>query len=135
MTRALKWWLSLALVLVFLAGVATGLLAGARHARSAFVSRHGPQMAERMREHLRRELDLTPEQAEKIAPVIDRTARQLEAIRVETSGRVAEAMNASRAEIAPVLTPEQMERLDRLRERHQRMLRRHHFGRAPRDEP
>ena len=41
-----------------------------------------------MREHLQRALDLTPEQATKITPIIDETSAKLEAIRVETAQRV-----------------------------------------------
>ncbi len=127
MTKEWKWRLALGLVIVFLAGLALGLFAGAFHARRVFIARHGPHMAGRMREHLRHELHLTSEQFEKIAPMIDRSAKQLEEIRRESSGRVAETIDESRREMAPLLTPEQRERLERMREKHQRMHRAHDF--------
>lgn len=122
MTKALKWWLAISLVVVFFAGAALGLFACALHARHFFFHRHGPQVAERIRMHLQRELKLTPEQSEKISPTVDRLATQLETIRKETSERVGAAMNESHHEIIPLLTPEQRERLDRMRERHQRIM-------------
>lgn len=131
MTKGLQWRVTLVLVLVFFAGLASGLFAGAFHARHVFVGRHGPSMAGRMREHLRHELRLTPEQFGKIAPVIDRSAEQLELIRRETSSRVAATMEASSREIVPLLTSEQRERLDRMREKHQRMRRGHDFADPP----
>lgn len=129
MTRALKWWLALALVVVFGAGLATGLFAGARHHKRSVFKERRPFMGERMREHLRRELDLTPEQSAKIAPILDRTAAQLDTIREETQQRISDTMNTSHQEIAPLLNPEQRERLSQIRERHVRMMRRRAFGR------
>ncbi len=123
MTKALKWRLALGLIVVFLAGLALGLFAGAFHARRVFVAHHGPLMAGRMREHLRHELHLTSEQLAKIAPLVDRSAGQLEEIRRQSSRRVAETIDESRREIAPLLTPEQRERLERMREKHQRRAR------------
>jgi Spy/CpxP family protein refolding chaperone len=128
MTRTLKWWFALALVVVFAAGLTTGLFAGARHGRRVFVERHGAIMGERMREHLRRELQLTPEQEAQVGPVLERAATQLRSIREETQQRVAQTMNQSHQEIAPMLTAEQRERLDRIHARHVRIMRRRHFG-------
>jgi Spy/CpxP family protein refolding chaperone len=125
MTRALKWWLALALVVVFGAGVGTGLFAGARHHKRMVFKQHRPIMGEQMRERLRRHLALTPEQEDKVGPIVDRTAAELEAIRQETQQRIAETMNASHQEIAPLLNPEQREKLSEIRERHGRMRRRH----------
>ena len=129
MTRALKWWFALALVVVFCAGLGTGLFAGARHQKRIVYKHHGPMMGERMREHLRRELDLTPEQAAQVGPIVDRVATQLDAIRQETQQRISETMNASHEEIAPLLNPEQRERLTYIRDRHIRMMKRRHFWR------
>ncbi len=128
MTRALKLWLALALVVVFGAGLATGLYAGARQHKRGVYKQHRPFMGERMREHLRRELDLTPEQAAQVGPILERTATQLDAIRQETRQRIGETMNASHQEIAPLLNPEQRERLSEIRDRHIRVMRRRHHG-------
>lgn len=124
MMKNFKWWLAAAFVVVFLAGVASGLFAGAMHFHHAMSAGHpGEFMGQRMREHLRRELKLTPEQYEKIAPIIDATSTRMEAIRNETGRRVTEAMNESHDQIVPLLTPEQRERLDQMRERHRHIIR------------
>lgn len=127
MTRALKWWFALALVIVFCAGLGTGLFAGARHQKRIVHKHHGPFTGERMRGHLQRHLDLSPEQAAQVGPILDRTAAQLDAIRQETQQRIAQTMQQSHDEIAPLLNPDQREGLERIRERHTRMLRRRHF--------
>lgn len=49
MMRTFEWRIVLGLALVFLAGVATGLFAGAWHAHRAFGDRHGPMMAPRVK--------------------------------------------------------------------------------------
>ncbi|MCA1660070.1 MAG: hypothetical protein LC642_06000, partial [Verrucomicrobiaceae bacterium] len=123
MTRRFKIWLAVALVVVFAAGLATGLFAGARHARHVFKGRHGGFAGERMREHIRRELQLTPDQYARVAPILDETGEELEAIRTETSRRISETMTQSHEKLAPLLTPEQRDRLERMRKRHRRILR------------
>jgi Spy/CpxP family protein refolding chaperone len=123
MTRALKWRIAIGLLLVFLAGAATGTFAGAWHARSSFkVRHHGGMMGERMREHMARHLDLTPEQIRTVDPILDRAAAELHQIRTETGRRVAETMRRSHQEIAPHLTPEQQAKLEKMKGRHMRIL-------------
>lgn len=128
MNSTLKWKLALASLLVFAAGITTGGLLSTMHMRHHFLG--PPQSGEiegRMREHLRRALDLTPEQFAKIGPIIDGTSAKLEAIRVETAQRIRSAMEESEKQIAPELTPEQEKKLQKLKERHQRMLMHHGF--------
>ena len=123
MTRALKWQIAILLVIVFLAGVATGFFGGARHARHVFMGRHGAHSGERMQHHLKRRLHLTPEQSEKIGPILERMSTELTEIRDETGRRVAETMSRSHREMAPILTPEQQAKLEKMKKRHQRILR------------
>ena len=55
-------------LLVFIAGGVTGGFIGATHARHFFLgSPHSHRLPDRMREHLRRQLDLTPDQMAKIS--------------------------------------------------------------------
>jgi len=123
MTSALKWRIAVLLVIVFLAGVATGFFGGARHARHVFIGRHGAHFGERMQHHMKRRLDLTPEQSEKIAPILERMSTQLAEIRNDTGRRVAETMSQSHREMAPILTPEQQAKLEKMKKRHKRILR------------
>lgn len=137
MTRALKWRIAIGLLLVFLAGAASGVFAGSWYARSSFKVRHGGMMGDRMRQHITRHLDLTPEQQRVIDPILDRTAAELHAIRAETGQRVSETMQRSHQEIAPHLTPEQQEKLKTMKMRHMRILkfRGSHHHHPPRREP
>jgi len=136
MNSALKWKLAFGFLLVFVACVTTGALLGTLHVRHRFLGPpHSGQVGERMREHLRRALDLTPEQAEKIAPIVDATSAKLEAIRIESAQRVRSAMEESERQISPDLTPEQVKKLQKLKGEHERMLRHHGFRRPASDEP
>lgn len=123
MKPALKWWLALGVVVVFFAGVATGLFAGAWHARRMFAGGHSAHFHQRMRNHLQRELHLSPEQSAQVAPILDRMAQELDAIREETRARVTATMSQSHQEMLPLLAPEQQKKLNEMRERHRRMLR------------
>ena len=124
MKRALTWWIVLGVLVVFAAGAATGMFIGARKAHDVLAFKHHGRMGERMRQHLIRELELTPEQLEKVSPIIDDTSRQLQQIRRESGRRVAETMRASHSAMTPHLTPEQRERLETMKRRHKRGLRR-----------
>ena len=128
MNRALKWKLIAGFLLVFLAGGLTGAFVGASHARHCFKFHHRGDISERMRERLRRELDLTPEQVAKIAPMLDRAAAQLQQMRRDTGRRVREILNETHRQIAPTLTDEQRQKLQRMQERHRR---RHRHGGPP----
>jgi hypothetical protein len=88
MMRKLQWRIVLALTLAFVAGAATGLFGGAWQARRTFDERHGRMMADRMRERMQHQLDLTPEQMALVDPVLNKTAQRLRVIREETGERV-----------------------------------------------
>jgi Spy/CpxP family protein refolding chaperone len=135
MRRPLVWWLIVGVLVVFAAGAATGMFIGTRKAKDVLVFKHHGRMGERMRQHLIRELELTPEQLEKVSPIIDDTSRRLQQIRQESGRRVAETMRESHAAISPHLTPEQRERLATMKHRHRHMMRRRGMPAEPRDEP
>lgn len=124
MTRALMWRLVVGVLVVFAAGVATGMFVGARKAHDVLIFKHHHRMGDRMRDHLTRHLQLTPEQVEKLSPIIADTSRRLHEIRRDSGKRVADTMRESHGAIAPHLTPEQREKLDQMKMRHKRMLRR-----------
>ena len=124
MTRKLKWALAVGVLMVFAAGIATGMFVGARRAHDGFAFKHQRHMGERMRMHLTRELELTPEQLEKLSPVIDDTSRRLQEIRAESGRRVADTLRDAHAAMSPHLTPEQRERAATMKMRHKRHLRR-----------
>ena len=90
MNSDLKWKLGLAFLLVFVAGGMTGVFFGVHILRHHMMlgPPHSGDVPDRMREHMRRTLGLTPEQEKKIAPIVDATSAKLETIRVETAERV-----------------------------------------------
>jgi Spy/CpxP family protein refolding chaperone len=127
MNRDLHWKLVAGFLLVFIAGGVTGAFFAVAQARRHFLFAspdHG-MVAERMRERLRAELKLTPEQVARISPIIDQAGAQLEQIRIETGRRVYETFAEAHRQMSATLTDEQRVKLQRLQQRHRRWL--HHF--------
>jgi Spy/CpxP family protein refolding chaperone len=130
MNSALKWKLIAGFVLVFLAGGATGVFMSAATAHHFIgAHRHG-FAAQAMKNRLQWQLRLTEEQMAKISPIIEKTGAKLEEIRGDTGQRVRETIAEAHREIAPLLTPEQQQRLKQMEERHRRWFQGHRPGRA-----
>jgi Spy/CpxP family protein refolding chaperone len=134
MNNSLRWKLIVAFILVFLAGAATGFFSATHFGHSIFF-RHAPagSIAGHVKEHLRAELKLTPEQVAEISPIIDQATASLEAKREQTGREVRAIFEGMHARIAPLLTPEQQKRLDQMEQRHRQMMRRHGFQPPPPD--
>src|SRR4029079_1398982 len=127
MNGALKWKLVAGFVLVFVAGAIAGAALGGFYARHLFFDVHRPgRMGDRMKERLRTELRLTPEQIAKGSPIIDKTTTAHREIQRDNRRRVHEIMAEAHKEIAVNLTDEQRQKLQQLEERHRRW--RHHRG-------
>jgi len=125
MNRALQWKLIVGFILVFIAGGITGAFVGGSYARHHFFAFHRPELiGGRMKERLRAELNLTPEQVAKISPIIDKTTVQLRDIRRQTARRVHETIADAHRQMAPTLTEEQRQKLQQMEARH-RHWRRH----------
>jgi Spy/CpxP family protein refolding chaperone len=131
MNRALQWSLVAGFILVFLAGGVTGAFFGASQVRHRFFEPHKGLMNERMRERLRVQLDLTPEQVAQLSPIIDKTTAELEQIRRETARRVRETFAESHEQMTAALTEEQRAKLRKIELRHGHK-RRFHEHRRPR---
>jgi Spy/CpxP family protein refolding chaperone len=138
MNSALKWKLAFAFLLVFVAGGMTGVFFGLHvmHHHVMLGPPHSGDVPERMREHLHHTLGLTAEQEKKVDPIVEATSAKLETIRVETAERVRTVMEESKKEIAPLLTPEQQRKLDKLESEHRKMMMHHGFlPPPPKDKP
>jgi Spy/CpxP family protein refolding chaperone len=119
MNRALQWKLIVGFILVFIAGGISGAFLGGLYARHHFFAFHRPELiGGRMKERLRAELNLTPEQVTKISPIIDKTAAQLRDIRRDTARRVHETIAEAHRQMAVNLTDEQRQKLQQIEERH-----------------
>jgi Spy/CpxP family protein refolding chaperone len=131
MNRALQWKLIAGFILVFVAGGISGAFLGGLYARHHFFELHHPQLiGARMKERLRAELNLTPEQVAKISPIIDKVAVQLRDLRRDTARRVHETIGEAHRQMAVNLTDEQRQKLQQIEERHRRW-RHHRFHEAP----
>jgi len=132
MNGALKWKLVAGFVLVFIAGGIAGAAFGGFYARHLFFEFHRPgRVGDRMKERLRTELRLTPEQMAKVSPIVDKTAAQLKQIRRDTGQRVHEIMTEAHKEIAANLTDEQRQKLQQIEERHRSWHHRHGHHEPP----
>ena len=131
MNSALKWKLIAGFLLVFIAGGAAGVfVTTAVGHRFMFASHPYGFVAKAMKSRLQWQLRLTDEQMTKISPIIDKTGAQLEEIRGDTGRRVHETIAEAHREIAPILTPEQQQRLQQMEERRRRWM---HHGQWHRD--
>ena len=125
MNRALQWKLIAGFMLVFVAGGITGAFVGGSYTRHHFLAFHRSELiGGRMKDRLRAELNLTPEQVAKISPIIDKTAGQLRDIRRDTGRRVHETIAEAHRQMTVNLTEEQRQKLEQLEERHRHW--RHH---------
>ena len=126
MNSALKWKLIAGFLLVFIAGGATGVFVTMTIAhRFMFATHPHGVVAQMMKNRLRWQLRLTDEQMAKISPIIDKTGAKLEEIRGDTGRRVRDTIAEAHREIAPLLTPEQQQRLQQMEERRQRWMQHH----------
>jgi Spy/CpxP family protein refolding chaperone len=100
-----KWKISLYLTALFLAGVVTGAFLTHQIGKRIMMKMMRPEaMAERWRHDLEGKLQLTPEQSQKIAPLI---AEGMGAFRVTFHDQMQLALSNCNARIAAELTPEQ----------------------------
>jgi Spy/CpxP family protein refolding chaperone len=121
MNRALQWKLIAGFLLVFVAGGITGAFVGGSYAGHHFFELHHPErIGGRMKERLRSELNLTPEQLVKISPIVDKTIAQLRDIRTDTGRRVHKIIADAHRQMAAQLTDEQRQKLTQMEERHRR---------------
>ncbi len=73
-------------------------------------------------EHLTKELDLTPDQQAKVAPIVDQAKPQIQAIHQEAMQKVRGVMEGCGAQIRPLLTPQQQAKFDAIKKAHEDML-------------
>jgi Spy/CpxP family protein refolding chaperone len=115
MNATLKWKLVVGFVLAFLAGCATGAFFAAHHSHHLRdLAHHRHSLAYRMRNRIQAQLDLTPAQIEKIGPIFDQAASELQKIRTETGARVRQVIAETERALAPQLTPEQRKKLEKM---------------------
>ena len=72
-------------------------------------------------EHLSESLNLTAEQKAKVQPIIDQVKPQIAAIHQEAMDKMKTIMESTGTQIRPLLTPEQQQKFDAMKQAHQDM--------------
>jgi len=113
MTNVIKnrWQVRVAAVIIFVLGFTAGILA--LNVYRGWVPRIGGR--DRMDE-LSERLQLTADQKTKVQEIFNDTREQLRAVRQETEPRMDEIRRQADGRLQTVLTPEQWDRFQRLRE-------------------
>jgi Spy/CpxP family protein refolding chaperone len=116
MNASLKGKLVAGFILAFLAGGATGAFFTFHQVRNwrADWTRHSHFVVERMRDRIKSQLDLTPDQVAKIEPILDHTLNELRQIRAETGARVRQVMSETHQAMKPILTEAQWAKLEKI---------------------
>ena len=122
MNRSLQWKLIGGFILVFIAGGVTGAFVAGLHDRHLLHQFQHRLIGLRMKERLRMQLKLTPDQLVKISPIIDKTAVQLKRMRRDTAWRAHAVILGAHQEMAANLTDEQRLKLRQIDERHRHEL-------------
>src|SRR6478736_1182807 len=76
-------------------------------------------------EHLSKDLNLTDDQKSKVQPIIDQTGPQIAAIHKEAMEKLHSVMENAGNQIRPLLTPEQVTKLDAMKKAHEDMRKAH----------
>ena len=105
------------LVALFAAGVVVGGSVGFTAAKKTVAPKEGERrehgsrrdFADKWCSKLSDDLNLTPEQVEKIKPITEDTSAQLKAVHSDNNDRVRTIFKASHQRIKAILTPEQLE--------------------------
>ena len=109
------WKVILALLGLFLLGAATGTVITLKVVKRYIEARTNPErMSQTMLQEYHRRLHLTPEQVERIQPILQRTGREMWELRTEMAGRTFQVIRLSHDEIAAELQPEQREEFARV---------------------
>ena len=117
-------------LVIFLAGAGSGALVAWQVSRRVPVAPVPPaEIGARLRARFQSQLALTPDQVQKIDPMIDHAMLRVEAIRQETASHVFANVSQLHEQMLTVLTPEQKTKFEELeRERRVRLLQK--FGPA-----
>ena len=120
------WKIILSLVAIFVAGCITGgvltVAITKRVAARRSAGTAGSNFGAVVVQHYQKQLELTPEQVEKLKPVFARAAAGLRNSRSNLLTEVTLAMRQMNEDIARELTPEQQARFEKMKERNRARL-------------
>ena len=132
-----RGWLVLFAIIIFVGGIAVGLLSGRRNARPGGPPGvfRGPAVGNHPRRQfvrLANALELTNEQREQWESLIDEERSRIRSLAEDGRSRFRSAQKERRAKIIEILTPEQRERFDKFTPRPQQPRRDFRRGRERR---
>ncbi len=128
MTSIGKWKLGAYVLAIFLAGGGSGAFVGWELCqRTPIAPRPPAEIGARLRARFQSQLALTPDQVQKIAPMIDEAMRRVQTIRQETASQVFANVSNLHEQVLAVLTPKQQVQFEEL-ERERRDYLRQKFG-------
>jgi hypothetical protein len=120
-----RWRNIFVVAAIFLAGAVTGSLGTARVERARPDLRlQADQLQTALMDILRRELVLTPDQEQRVAPLVARACEDYRNLTLETVQRVTKLVEAANQRIERELTPAQVARLRELEAERQASVRR-----------
>jgi Spy/CpxP family protein refolding chaperone len=124
MSLPAKWKLGLYVLVIFLAGSGSGALITWQICQRVVIAPRTPeQIGTRLRGRFKSRLDLSPDQVQKIDPMIDQAMRQVKVIRRETASRVFANVSHLHEQVELVLTPEQKVKFEVLERERNEFLR------------
>ena len=82
--------------------------------------RHGGEWGNPL-EHLTKELNLTPDQQAKVGPIVDQAKPQIQQIHQDAMAKTKAVMDDTMSKITPLLTPEQVQKLEAMKKAHEDM--------------
>ena len=82
---------------------------------------HGGGMGGNPMQHLTKGLDLTPDQQAKVQPIVAQAKPQIQAIHQEAMQKTKAVMENTMAQIRPLLTPQQQQKLDTMKAAREKM--------------
>jgi len=122
-----KLFLTLALASGLALGGATSLQAHDGHGRGG-PDGHGMKRMHKMKmmgghslKRMTKDLDLTPEQEAQVKPILEQAKPQMKAIHEEAMQKSKAVMENTAAQIRPILTAEQQQKLDKMQAAHEKM--------------
>ena len=130
MTKPARWKVFAYAAALFIAGAISGAVATYHRAETSplKVNRKG-EIAEHIHQRLTTALGLTPEQAQKIDPAIEKTAEELESSHRDCLNRISAALDKMHLEIGPELSAGQKEKLKQLEaERREVMQKKYNYS-------
>ncbi len=118
-----NWKVALYLAAIFIFGGITGSFVTLQTLKYMVHRHRNPEnVCAIVMKRLESELKLTPEQVQKIKPIVDQSVRELEAIRSKAISQSSQIISQSEERIAHELTPEQQKRFQKIQQE-----RRKHF--------